>query len=608
MEHFSQGNNTMNEGQRPIATNGVELGLLRAYGPAALAYLLATALTGAHFWGDSIDYAEGALTGHEFWDFGHLFWRPLGWLLLKLTPAGLFDSAEERVRPLLLLLGVCWLAGLGSVLFLRAFLRESGVRSWAAELTTLFFLLSQTFLNYAQTASSYVPGLCGLLLGCFLLARAARRPERSSGTAVAAGAALAAALGFWLPYLWALPAVGLIPLFLGGWQRSQLRLSFVAALSCAALVALMNAAALAAQGITTVDGALAWIKASQHGIHGINGLPRMVFGLARSFIYLGEDGTLFRRYLGKDPLNPVGPFDVLQSVWPIALFYLFVGGLVFALARSAVGRRMLTLLLVAAVPTLAFGIAWQGGDMERYLPLYPFVFLAVAGLFNDPRRPRLCQGLAVVFFLVMVGYNAPALLRPVLERRQQELAAQANELVPRLRPGSRVFTVNDEVAKLRRHYPLNPLGHRLTMCAVHEAGTTRVAEWRALLCRRMRTTWEQGGDVWVTRRVFRAKPQAEWLWVEDRRSELRWSHVHEFFKDFETIEVVGGEDGYVRLRPPPPSWRARPTSIERTRIESRQTIARWAGGRGSFQRFKANDVKQIHERRPVVDRLGGIAG
>jgi sulfatase maturation enzyme AslB (radical SAM superfamily) len=23
-------------------------------------------------------------------------------------------------------------------------------------------------------------------------------------------------------------------------------------------------------------------------------------------------------------------------------------------------------------------IAWQGGDLERYLPLYPFLFLAVA--------------------------------------------------------------------------------------------------------------------------------------------------------------------------------------------------------------------------------------
>ncbi len=523
---------------------------LRVFGPSAVAYALATALMGAHFWGDSIDYAEGALTGHHFWDFGHLFWRPLGRLLLPLFPPDAFGSSDERISALLPLLLVCWLAGLGSLLLLRALLHEVGIGPCAADLTALFFLLSQTFLNYAQTASSYVPGLCCLLLGCYLLARAARRPDNAAGMAAAAGAALAGALGFWFPYVWALPAAGLLPLLLGGFDRARLRLTLWAATACGVVAALTNLIALAAQGIATVGGALAWVKASQHGIHGINGVPRMLFGLARSFINLGEDGTLYRRYLGGDSLNPVTRTEVLRNLWPIGLFYVVAVVLAFALARSAAGRRLLALLAVAAVPILAFGIAWQGGDMERYLPLYPFVFLALGGLFGDRRTPRWCKGLAVVFFTVMVVRNASVLIRPVLEQRQQELSARASVLLPRLRPCSHVFTVNDDVAKLRRDYPLNPLGHRLPLRPILEPGVTRAVEWRPLLWRRMRKTWEQGGDVWVTRRVFRSTPRREWLWVEDQRSELRWAQLREFFADFETVESVGGEDGYVRLAAP----------------------------------------------------------
>ena len=50
-------------------------GRLRTYGPAVAAYLLATAATGAYFWGDSIDYAIEIRAGLHYWEFGHLFWR-----------------------------------------------------------------------------------------------------------------------------------------------------------------------------------------------------------------------------------------------------------------------------------------------------------------------------------------------------------------------------------------------------------------------------------------------------------------------------------------------------------------------------------------------------
>src|SRR5436189_3368648 len=63
---------------------------LRVYGVALLTYLLATLFTQARFTGDATDYVQSIVAYdrrqyYEFWEFGHLLWRPLGWLLFKVT-------------------------------------------------------------------------------------------------------------------------------------------------------------------------------------------------------------------------------------------------------------------------------------------------------------------------------------------------------------------------------------------------------------------------------------------------------------------------------------------------------------------------------------------
>src|SRR5438128_1611170 len=112
-------------------------GSLRTYGPVIVAYLLATALTGAYFWGDSIDYAIEIIAGKPFWEFGHLFWRPLG-TLLGLVPVSLVPGAPDRQASIVLLLTcACWLSGLGCVVWLRGLLRWSGLNGWSADLAVL---------------------------------------------------------------------------------------------------------------------------------------------------------------------------------------------------------------------------------------------------------------------------------------------------------------------------------------------------------------------------------------------------------------------------------------------------------------------------------------
>ena len=55
-----------------------------------LLYLLLMACTGAFFMADTVDYVQAAVLrdqgiNYVFWDFRHLFWRPLGWLLLHIS-------------------------------------------------------------------------------------------------------------------------------------------------------------------------------------------------------------------------------------------------------------------------------------------------------------------------------------------------------------------------------------------------------------------------------------------------------------------------------------------------------------------------------------------
>ncbi len=565
-------------------------GLARTYGPAVAAYVVATAATGAYLWGDSVDYADEVHVGAHFWEFGHLFWRPLGTLLAAIVPA----SPGPKTN-LVLLLAVCWLSGLGCVVWLRGLLRWAGLRGWPADLAVVGLLVSQAFLNYAQTACSYVPGLAMLLLGCYLLARATAKERPSNWDGIGAGAALAAAVCFWFVYVWGLPAAVLLPLFLGGPDRARVRLAARAGLACVLFTALCYSIPLAALHITSVEALRAWIAEASHGIVGVSGAPRALFGLPRSFLSMGADGVLFKRHLLHDPLNPTSAGDLVRhSLWKLVLFYLFLLALVVGLARSPRGRRLLGLLAAGAVPTFGFAVAWQGGDLERYLPLYPFLFLAVAGLFALERVPLVCRAMAVAFFLAAAASNVAVMARPLLQREQQRLAARVEGLGPLLKPESRVFFVRDEIGRLDRDFPL-PAREDLSLLEAATPGLAETPRWREVLARRILDVWGKGGDAWFARRLLAEGPRREWNWVEGDDPALSWRDLHAFFKALETDEEVGGDDGFLRVKVSPANRRrlrevAKPPAPSSSRGEG-------LGQRRADQRF-AQDPARL--RRPPL--------
>ena len=58
---------------------------------------------------------------------------------------------------------------------------------------------------------------------------------------------------------------------------------------------------------------LTWISTASHGVDHIRGVSRAVFGFARSFVNMGRDGLLYKRFLLHDPYNPVSFGQLFQG-------------------------------------------------------------------------------------------------------------------------------------------------------------------------------------------------------------------------------------------------------------------------------------------------------
>ena len=178
----------MEQSEKPSASL-FGLTTLRLCAPALVAYVFATLLTDARFMADTSDYVDSIVAReggsyYNFWEFGHLIWRPLGWLLWQAAEpvARLFDAgADTRAGVTWLLVALNWVAGLLCVLLFNALAaRLLPRRLWIASVATVALVFSHGFLNNAQIGSSYIPGLAFVLAGLYFMtgsdAEEGRRP------------------------------------------------------------------------------------------------------------------------------------------------------------------------------------------------------------------------------------------------------------------------------------------------------------------------------------------------------------------------------------------------------------------------------------------------
>src|SRR6185503_5213278 len=111
---------------------------------------------------------------YEFWEFGHILWRPIGWVLMKAFRPVLLSlsGGDLEVGTALLLTAVAWLAGLISVVALAAIVSRFCSSKLIVSITVLAFILSHGVLNFAQAGTSYIISLCFMLLALCVLLKA----------------------------------------------------------------------------------------------------------------------------------------------------------------------------------------------------------------------------------------------------------------------------------------------------------------------------------------------------------------------------------------------------------------------------------------------------
>ncbi len=547
------------ESAGPFASALAENSRLRIALPWIAAYTVVSYLTGAFFMADTVDYVADVY-GHyyglnsTFWEFGHLFWRPLGWVLLRaLSPLlELFAGRDPHIQVTYIYVALNWLAGLACIFLLRAFLRDFSIRPVITNGCTLALLCSNAFLNYIHTGSSYIPGLAFLLLGFYLLAVPAETGTSSLRPFWAAGA-LALAVCLWFPYMFAVPGALATPLFQRRDNRFSWALTLRTTIYCLILGLVAYGLVLARLGIFTPRGVFQWMTVEAATIGGISGSERAIFGLARSFVNMGNDGVLFKRFLLHDPYNPVSVFELGRaSLLKLSVFY---GLLIVVLTQllHSVNRRIFWLCLAVTLPVFAFALFWYGGDMERYLPLYPVFFLAVGRSLTDDRAPGYLKWLATLILLVGAFSNFAATSSSSLRRKQQPVEERMKDVLPVLNSGSRVvlLDIHDELGDLERTFPFHPIvrSRMVHTYAVLNIGTRKDFHWQQDLARMVLKTWSSGGDIWITDRVLELRPHRNWDWVEGADPHATWPMVRSFFTEFDYGKLAGSEDGFRLLLP-----------------------------------------------------------
>src|ERR1700720_66115 len=163
-----------------------------------LLYLLASLFCGAYFMGDTVDYSQSIVVraaGQDnlFWEFGHLLWRPLGFVLFKVfSPiTSLRVGSGAQANATIVLISLSWWGGLVSVLSLYGILNRICQNRWTVLTTIVAFIFAQAFLNYLHTGAPYVPGLALLLLGTYVLIAQGGKDSPAPSASLVAGGSLA---------------------------------------------------------------------------------------------------------------------------------------------------------------------------------------------------------------------------------------------------------------------------------------------------------------------------------------------------------------------------------------------------------------------------------
>lgn len=508
-----------------------------------LAYVAVLLTTASTYPGDTRDYAD-SIAAHfqgrdlNFWEFGHLIWRPVGYLAVLSTQ---WLRASSAPHPLYIaavhsLVAISITAGAIALVAFVAWMIRLRVPTQLAIATTIAMMLSCTLLNYAQTGTSYVPAFAMLCLSLWAVMRA---DELRNARKWMPALPLALTTLFWLPMVLVIPAVCAAPPTLLENTPERRRTAYRTFGLTTGLVLAAYASAMLIKGIHSAAAFNAWISAASHGIRDSGGVTRATVGFARSVVSSEQLGLAAKRYLLADPFNPSTAGDVLRGgLWRLGLFYLAgLAAIILLARRDAVGRKALVFFALSAVPVLTLAVMWQGGDLERYLALLPALYLTAAfALSSLTPRHRVAGEVALVVCICLL--NVPDFLRGKSELLCADQLRRISAIPED--PGLKALVItplkSDEITQLAGLCPNSPLLRTPTspyvvgLVTPHE---TSAPAWRSYFASMVTTAWHSGRRVWLSKRAFAARPAPQWAWVEGDEPRVHWKDFPEFFRKFE---------------------------------------------------------------------------
>ncbi|MEP6925632.1 MAG: hypothetical protein ABI954_14290 [Pyrinomonadaceae bacterium] len=520
----------------------------------ALIFVFAVTFTDAKYWGDSADYVDSVIffehgKNYNFWEFGHLLWRPLGWLvwtkIYHSTEGGFWRSEIASVFQYL-----SYFAGFASTLILVGILKKLKVSAWIIAVTVFSFIFSHAFINYTQTANSYISALMFYFLG--LSFSLSETKENNFLYSILSGICLALTLCFWMPFLWAIPAVIVTPLVLHGFNQQKIFEAAGKIASFLLALTLFYGIALAVLQIDDLSKLRLWITAAAHGDE-TRGIMRMIFGFGRSFVEMGNDGLLFKRFMLKDPFNPVSFGELINgSICKLAAFYSLAAGVLFLLWQKSPNKKIFILLLTAALPVIAFASFSAGGEIEWYLAIFPFAFIGLAVALQVAEW-KISRSAMLIILAIFALININAFSVWTIAKEQEKMVARINLLESKAKPKDTIFLVNwaDDLINFNRSFPFHSINiaGNLRLNAIVTPGTAQTKQWREEFAARSLFAWEKEKNVWLSNRAFSARPKADWNWAEGDDKNVGWHEFPEFLSKLEIGEILGDENGFTLILP-----------------------------------------------------------
>jgi hypothetical protein len=529
-------------------------------GLSAMLALVVLALTAPHTTADAPEYARDIVIA-EAGDMramiepGHLAWRPLGVVLTGVLglPDGVSFNEKVRVTQRRMTV-VAIISGVISAVAASMLVLTLGAPPVVGVLAALLLACSAGFLNAGQAGTSYVSGLACLFCGVVLLWN---HRAISLGRAALGGVMVACAVLLWLPYVLVMPGVfaGILIVRSKLDRRALAREAVTATLACAVVGLVSYALAASLSGIREPAAFATWIRGAAHEVS-TGGLLRLGLGFPRSFLFMGHDGREVKRFLIGDTLNPVSLAGLMKlGLWPkMVVFYAAAIAAVVLAWGQVRARRWLLASLAASLPALWLALVWMGGDMERYLPLYPFLVpLAAWATWQSVVNRQLKAAVPLVALLALSLWNV-VMLGPVASGREADrqltrLSCLGDSLTP---ADILVVPHHGDPLYLFARNELDRLPRRAgteVLTFIRPGGPEMVA-WRDTMEVRVARQLSLGGRVWVARYVQDSVPPAEMGWVEGLDKRAGWEDIRKGWAQYDLQATCGGKGGFLRVREP----------------------------------------------------------